>query len=132
MTDYICLNFPTRKPFSALQQNTSPGITWTTPDLALESSWHTLQKLSSDHLPIIIQLFPPTTKLQKKKTYINYKKARWELFEEHTVTHLANFNIENFDLNRCCLCSLHQNNHPGHHGIHPMGQYQKLQPKLYY
>ena len=63
--------------------------------------YHTPQHLHqtdkhSDHLPIIMQLFPPTTKTQKKKTYTNYKKARWELFAEHTETHLVNFNIENF------------------------------------
>ena len=83
---HISLNTdtPTRKPTNNNQQQTSPDITTTADHTYRNTTWTTLNELTSDHLPIIITLNTKTNyKLhQNKATYTNYNKADWQSFTQ--------------------------------------------------
>jgi hypothetical protein len=88
-TDHIIINAntPTRIPFSRRatphQQTTSPDITAIPLRLMPHTSWKTITKLASDHIPIITTINThKKTKPNLTRTFINYKKAKWDLFKQ--------------------------------------------------
>ena len=69
---------PTRIPFNRganTAQPTAPDLTIVPLDLAIHTKWETLTQLSSDHLPIRVNVnSSSSTGKQKRRTFINYKK----------------------------------------------------------
>ena len=83
---------PTRVPSGAADRPTSPDISMATQHIALDSRWTTLTTLNSDHLPILIQLggaFASTFPEPPHRTFINFRKANWEAFQEETEREFA-------------------------------------------
>ena len=90
-------SLPTRKPFNAATQQTSPDISLCTPDIAFRSHWRTEHHLSSDHLPILITYNLHAPKPQKQQnTYTNYRMARWPDFTASVEAQLQTFNINTY------------------------------------
>ena len=88
-SDFITLNTdtPTRIPSNAADRTTSPDITMASQHIALDSQWSTLTTLNSDHLPILIQLggaYSSTFPEPPHRTFINFRKANWEAFQDET------------------------------------------------
>ena len=87
-SEHIILNnnTPTRVPNTTLQQVTSPDITTISTTLYNRTTWHTIQALNSDHLPIITTINTRTKyKLQQNRhTFTNYRKANWTEFTTDT------------------------------------------------
>ena len=74
---------PTRLPSNG--QSSSPDISMASLSLLPYASWETKTSLGSDHLPIVITLqtdIKPIT--SENRTFINFRKADWEKFEEET------------------------------------------------
>jgi hypothetical protein len=92
-------NTPTRLPIHThlqQQQPTSPDITVIPIPLLAHTTWRTTHKLSSDHLPIIIEIQTKNTthSTTRPRTYINYVKADWPGFTQHIENAIINTNIE--------------------------------------
>jgi hypothetical protein len=95
-SSHIVLNedTPTRLPHAKNQQPTSPDISTVTSNLYPQTTWQTVQALTSDHLPIRITV---NTKakfrlVQHRQTYTNYNKADWNKFTqqiEDTISETA-------------------------------------------
>ena len=88
--DYGIINedLPTR-----LQGNsaTSPDLSIVSSNLIPTTSWKTETKMSSDHLPVIIDLTAEFTKTNTKNfTYINFNKADWPKFKDFTENIFSN------------------------------------------
>ena len=85
-------NTPTRKPPHADQQPTSPDITTAPHNISRLLTWATLDKHSSDHLPILVTYNTRTTfRLhQPLNTYTNYRKAAWTEFTQEIEHALEN------------------------------------------
>ena len=99
-SDHIIINAdtPTRRPFSRQdtphQQPTSPDITAIPMRLLPHTTWTTKTQLSSDHLPILTTINTHLKiKLRLTRTFINYKKARWEDFTADIEEKLTNENL---------------------------------------
>ena len=95
-SDHIIINAntPTRLPFSRQdaphQRPTSPDITAIPMRLLPHTTWTTFTQLSSDHLPILTTIDTHLkTKLRHIKTFINFKKARWDDFTAEIETELT-------------------------------------------
>ena len=84
----VLLNEPnthTRLPYDKTNSPTSPDISATTEDIALQASWVTLDKKMSDHLPIIMGIETeqiPEGGKESKKRNINLRKADWSAFQK--------------------------------------------------
>ena len=83
-SDYTIINEnqPTRLPIPThrqRQQPTSPDLTIIPTHLSSNTTWTTVKKLSSDHLPILTTTFivHKHKKSFKKKTFTNFNKALW-------------------------------------------------------
>ena len=85
-SDHVVLNqnTHTRTPSQNTQQLTSPDITSISSNLANQTTWKTKTSLSSDHLPIIININTKSNfrLAPSNKTFTNYKKANWNKFTE--------------------------------------------------
>ena len=98
-------DFMTETPFGILNEqlptrvahniNSSPDITFSTPNLLPTTEWTSDKALSSDHLPIHISLSTEIKLVRsEKRTFINFNKANWleftqlteEIFEKATPT----------------------------------------------
>src|SRR5437867_8046154 len=112
-SDHVVLNQDTytRTPSQTNQQLTSPDITSISSNLANQTTWRTNTSLSSDHLPIIININTRSNFRLKpsNKTFTNYKKANWNKFTEEielslldsqtpTNVHAANKHLTNLIL----------------------------------
>ena len=89
------------KPFGILNEDqptrifngtsTAPDISIASNSLLASSTWKTEVKMSSDHLPILINI---TADMKKRKSqdklYINFAKANWSKFTEATEKALSN------------------------------------------
>ena len=65
--------------------NTSPDISLVSNSLLASSNWKVVTKISSDHLPILIDLSANISKKKSQdKKYINFSKANWAKFTEDT------------------------------------------------
>ena len=73
-----------RVPNTTLQQTSSPDITTVSNTLHNRTSWTTQHALTSDHLPIIINIRDDYRLQQNRRTFTNYKKADWTQFTEVT------------------------------------------------
>ena len=85
-------NQPTRIPFNRgnnQAQPSAPDITIIPNKLAIHTTWKTEVKLSSDHLPIIIEINSGSTHKKEHRTFTNYNKADWEKFEEYVEEKIA-------------------------------------------
>ena len=74
---------PTRLPTNG--PNSSPDISLACISLLPYAHWETRTNLGSDHLPIVIKLetdLKPT--ISENRTFINFKKANWEEFQQTT------------------------------------------------
>ena len=88
---------PTRIPTQRNQNNTSPDITFCTPNLHTDLTWTPVTALSSDHLPIITSLKLQSPLCSKvKTTFINYRKADWTSYKNYIEDKLSNFNINTY------------------------------------
>ena len=85
----------THKPHQAGRNISSPDITFCTTVLAMDTLWSTAEKLSSDHLPIIITTKTTHKQKQNKKTFINYKKANWSAYTKDTENLSASLDTTN-------------------------------------
>ena len=85
-------NTPTRIPPHTNQQPTSPDITTITNSLQRNTDRTTMQALSSDHLPILINYKTKTNyKIQQHhRIYTNYNKANWQEFTQEIEQTLTN------------------------------------------
>lgn len=82
-------NAPTRLPTTG--RPTSPDVSVASDSMLSSLSWKTVTSLSSDHLPIILDLncharFEYNT---QKRTFINIGKADWEAFRDETEARFA-------------------------------------------
>ena len=59
-----------------------PDLTIVSSDLLHRHTMHVLDGVGSDHRPILTSLHLKKKKKYKKKTRWNFKKAKWELYEE--------------------------------------------------
>ena len=74
---------PTRVPTNGTK--TSPDISLASPSLLTSCEWSTEVALSSDHVPIIISVASKShIQTSSNRTFINFKKADWELFTKVT------------------------------------------------
>ena len=74
---------PTRLPSNG--PASSPDITLASLSLLPYASWETRTSLGSDHLPIIVTLVTDVKPIKSEnRTYINFRKANWDKFEEET------------------------------------------------
>ena len=65
--------------------NSSPDLSIASPDLLPSCNWQTLTTLTSDHLPILINIPTQTKKIPTpRRTYINFEKADWPEFTKFT------------------------------------------------
>ena len=90
VSDYGILNWdsPTRVPQNA--ESSSPDVSLASTSLITSCSWQTLSTLSSDHLPIIIRLqMKTTTTPGLRRTYVNLKKADWNIYRQEVETALS-------------------------------------------
>ena len=87
----------TRLPYNDEDSPSSPDITLVTEDICLNTSWKTLNKRLSDHLPIVTQLaieLESSGRPHKHKRLINFRKADWKGFStklEELVEKLPKF-----------------------------------------
>ena len=91
-TPLVTLNThqPTRVP--PHNRPTSPDITLTHLTLASKITWQTLPQLSSDHLPILIEIrLKKPLNSNPPITLTNFKKANWPLFTSTLDTLLKDF-----------------------------------------
>ena len=83
------------KPFGVLNEDTptrTTAISSTSPDISIVSNnllaasdWKTEVKLSSDHLPITINIKTEIKKIKSPdREYINFGKADWDSFHDYT------------------------------------------------
>ena len=88
------------KPFGIINEDTptriaansrsSPDISLVSNSLLATSEWKAETKLSSDHLPITINLKATIKKIKSQdKQYINFEKANWESFYKFTEEKFA-------------------------------------------
>ena len=95
-SNHITLNLdtPTRLPTTTNQQPTSPDITTSTDDINRFITWTTLNKMSSDHLPIKITFNTRSNfrQPQYRHCYTNYKKADWDSFTNYIEDALTETN----------------------------------------
>ncbi len=84
---------PTRLPFRGDQLPTSPDVTLASGDLALRSRWEVAHDLSSDHLPILLdlQFSSPPLRPTSPRTFLNFGKADWPAFSAMVEEDLARF-----------------------------------------
>lgn len=69
----------------------SPDFTLASPSLLTGIDWKTKVALDSDHIPIIISIPVEITKCKSdRNTYINFLKADWESYNQHTEQKFAN------------------------------------------
>ena len=95
-SDLIILNdgSPTRIPDRAQQRLTAVDLTLTTIDIIDQTQWTVGEDpLSSDHLPITIELNKPPIRDTITKIKYNYEEADWYKFR----TYLNNKEIDNID-----------------------------------
>lgn len=60
---------------------TSPDVTIAHPSIINTTKWSTITALSSDHLPIVIELHCTVSSIREiRRTYINFTKADWPGF----------------------------------------------------
>ena len=79
---------PTRVPPNA--ELSSPDVSLSSTSLITSRSCHTLSRLSSDHLPILIRLQMKTTSTRGlRRTYVNLKKADWDRYRQEVETALS-------------------------------------------
>ena len=78
----------TRRPSNG--NSSSPDLSFISAHLAAEASWLPTCALNSDHLPILIELGPPTSVNVPGPMYSNYKKADWEGFRCETEAAFEN------------------------------------------
>jgi hypothetical protein len=98
LENYACLNnpdSPTRIPYNPDHRKTSPDTSWASPDLALLSRWEPLQKMTSDHVPLLISI-SNNTPTAPRRTYINYNRADWINYKLDTNNSLADFDPAGF------------------------------------
>ena len=69
----------------------SPDISLASAHLALSATWQPLIRLSSDHLPILIDPYGDHEPLQPspRRLYSNFRKADWPAFTEHVERALS-------------------------------------------
>ena len=95
LNNMFILNNPdkhTHIPYQAGRRISSPDITFCSTTLSSSTSWNTLQKLPSDHLPIIISTESYAKANNPHSTFTNYKKANWNRFTEETEQHFGILN----------------------------------------
>ena len=83
-------NMFTRQPYAQNQQPSSPDISLISNNLAQNATWTIRHKLSSDHLPILIDINTKTKFRQttQKRSYTNYRKADWTNFTAEIEDHI--------------------------------------------
>ena len=83
-------NMFTRQPYAQNQQPSSPDITLISSNLVQNTTWAIRHKLSSDHLPILIDINTKTRFRQtaQKRSYTNYRKADWTKFTAEIENHI--------------------------------------------
>ena len=90
-------NLPTLRPFTKRTQPTSPDVTFSCPDLSLGSEWDTFSELSSEHLPIIIQIqIGNPIQPKSSHTFLNCKKANCSPLHRRNWNHARDFDITKF------------------------------------
>ena len=82
-------DLPTRLPANGAPS--SPDISLASAHLALSATWQPLVRLSSDHLPILIDPYGDHESLQpsSRRLYSNFRKADWPAFTEHVERALS-------------------------------------------
>lgn len=73
---------PTRLPSNG--SASSPDVTLISAHLALDSSWSTNVSLNSDHLPITINIDDTPPPDPAKRTFVNFRLAKWDEFVVET------------------------------------------------
>ena len=84
-SNLICLNtpHPTRLPTNG--NPSSPDVSLLSAHLAADATWKTHINLNSDHLPITIDLHTEeTSSTRLRKSYTNFRLARWPDFTRET------------------------------------------------
>ena len=83
------LDQPTRLPTNGVPS--SPDISLASAHLALSATWQPLIRLSSDHLPILIDPYGDHVPQQPgpQRLYSNFRKADWPAFTEHVERALS-------------------------------------------
>ena len=102
----------THIPYQADRNPTSPDITFCSPNLSQTITWKTEPELSSDHLPININIVNKNKPTKTNNTFRNYKKANWTKYTEETEQHFSTLNnspIENLDKHISLFNSIIQN-----------------------
>ena len=73
----------------------SPDISLAPASLAPHCEWLTLPGLGSDHLPIeTILSLSPVRHTNTRHPKLNYKKARWDVYQSYFVEHLPSFDVD--------------------------------------
>ena len=83
---------PTRVPFNRgnnAANPTAPDITIAPTHLANCTTWETMTKMSSDHLPIIITINTASDNKKHSKSFTNFGKADWEKFQNYIEDNIA-------------------------------------------
>ena len=85
-----CPFSPTRLPFSADYHPTSPDVSLASPRMGLGAQWAVHHDLSSDHLPIVVEV-PTSTPIRprRRKAFTNFKKAQWREYTAMVEGELA-------------------------------------------
>lgn len=88
---------PTR--WIAADRPSSPDISLASSSVLPLCSWSALRALSSDHLPIVINVEIPTetAPVMNRSTIFNYDKADWELYTEETKQAFLALNLNVFE-----------------------------------
>ncbi len=64
--------------------STAPDVSIVSANLIPSTTWKIAKKMSSDHLPITINLTADIKKINAKNvTFINFSKADWPAFQKH-------------------------------------------------
>lgn len=96
LSPYCTLNNHNQTRLPNNNSATSPDISLASADLASKSQWTTLTKLSSDHLPIIIEVAEkPLITKTIKNTFYNFRKAQLSNFTTFTEQQFSDFVINN-------------------------------------
>ena len=88
---------PTRLPFALDTAPTSPDISFVSPGLASQVRWGVTSELSSDHLPIVLDVqLSSAIQPRPPRALLNLRRADWPAFSAAVEEDLAGFDPSQF------------------------------------
>ena len=90
-------SLPTRLPFTTSSLPSSPDISFSSPSAGLGARWAVHHELSSDHLPIVVEV-PISTPIPPNppRSFLNIRKANWPAYTAQLERELGSFDPSTF------------------------------------